>query len=198
MSIGPSQEFGLLFDFIRNGMNIQQDKSGIGFPITRIETISDGIVDMSRVGYAGLENGDAEKWLLEPGDILFSHINSVEHIGKCAIYEGSDPPLVHGMNLLCLRPNRYKLWPSYAKWLIKSPGFKALLMPFVNKAVNQASISINNLKNIRVGVASLADQIRIATILDQAESVRQMHLSAASKAGDLLQTLSQRAFCGEL
>jgi type I restriction enzyme, S subunit len=77
-----SVEFGSLFRFIRNGMNVKQDKSGDGLPITRIETISAATVDGTRVGFAGLVEDECRDWLLEPGDILFSHINSVEHIGK--------------------------------------------------------------------------------------------------------------------
>lgn len=81
-------EFGSVFQFIRNGMNVKQDKSGDGLPITRIETISNAEVDGSRVGYAGVTEDECRNWLLEPGDILFSHINSVDHIGKCAVYRG--------------------------------------------------------------------------------------------------------------
>src|ERR1043166_871570 len=102
-------EFGTLFEFIRNGMNVRQDKSGKGLPITRIETISDATVDPSRVGYAGLTDSDVNGWLLKPGDILFSHINSVDQIGKCAVYRGLPGKLVHGMNLLCLRSNTSRL-----------------------------------------------------------------------------------------
>ncbi|MGC2547091.1 MAG: hypothetical protein WA426_14680, partial [Silvibacterium sp.] len=93
--------FGDLFAFIRNGLSIKQDRSGEGLPITRIETISVGAIDSSRVGYAGLDIDECRDWLLQPGDILFSHINSVEHIGKCAVYKGVPNHLVHGMNLLC-------------------------------------------------------------------------------------------------
>ena len=34
--------FGALFELIRNGLSVRQDKSGRGLPITRIETISAG------------------------------------------------------------------------------------------------------------------------------------------------------------
>jgi len=63
-------EFGSLFYFIRNGMNIKQDKSSEGLPITRIETIADARVDSLRVGYAGLKENDCLGWMMEPGDIL--------------------------------------------------------------------------------------------------------------------------------
>jgi hypothetical protein len=78
--------FGDLFTSIRNGLSIKQDKSGDGLPISRIETISNGIIDPSRVGYAGIQLKDGKGWLLQSGDLLFSHINSVEHIGKCAVF----------------------------------------------------------------------------------------------------------------
>ena len=73
------------FEFVRNGKSVQQDKSGDGLPITRIETISNWRIDPKRVGFAGLHEAGNEKWLLRKGDILFSHINSVDHIGKCAV-----------------------------------------------------------------------------------------------------------------
>jgi len=176
-----SVEFGTLFEFIRNGMNIKQDKSGEGLPITRIETIADANINGFRVGYAGLEENDCRDWLMESGDILFSHINSVEHIGKCAVYRGAPEKLVHGMNLLCLRCNPAKLFPEFAKYLIRSPAFRSRLSTFINKAVNQASVSIGNLKTIPVVVPALEEQRRIAGILDRAEELRSKRREAIAQ-----------------
>jgi type I restriction enzyme S subunit len=137
------------FEFIRNGMNVKQSADSGGLPITRIETISKGEVDPQKFGYAGLAKGDADKWLLRSGDILFSHINSVDHIGKCALFD-LDEDVVHGMNLLCFRPKRGVVSPEYIKWLFRSADFRSRILPFVNKAVNQASISIGNLSGIQL------------------------------------------------
>lgn len=188
--ISKSAELGSLFEFIRNGMNIKQDKSGEGIPITRIETISEGEIDPLKVGYAGIEPNEAARWLLKPGDILFSHINSVKHVGKCALYDGSLSPLIHGMNLLNLRPNKDKLDSTYGKWLLRSPAFRAKLMPFVNRAVNQASVSIGNLSAIAVQVPAVSEQKRIAAILDQADSLRVLR----QRAIDRLNSLGQAMF----
>jgi type I restriction enzyme, S subunit len=182
-------EFGSLFRLIRNGMNVKQDKSGDGLPITRIETIADASIDVSRVGYAGLKESDCADWLLEPGDILFSHINSVEHVGKCAVYRGAPEKLVHGMNLLSLRVDPAKLLPGFAKYLMGSPGFRTRLSSFINKAVNQASISIGNLKTIPVSVPPLAEQRRIAEVLERAEALRAKRRAALAQLDSLKQSL---------
>jgi type I restriction enzyme S subunit len=181
-------EFGTLFQFIRNGMSVKQDKSGDGLPVTRIETISNATVDGSRVGYAGLKEADCRGWFLENGDILFSHINSVEHIGKCAVYRGEPEKLVHGMNLLCLRCDKTKLIPEFAKYLIRGPEFRTRLANFTNKAVNQASVSIGNMKTIPVSVPPLAEQQRIAAILDAADALRAKRREALAQLDALLQS----------
>jgi type I restriction enzyme S subunit len=181
--------FGDLFQFIRNGMSVKQDKSGDGLPISRIETISDGSVNPHRVGFAGLSADAAEGWFLEVGDILFSHINSVEHVGKCAVYRGLPDRLVHGMNLLSLRCDQSKISPEFAKYLIRSPGFRNRLASFINKAVNQASVSIGNLRTIPVNVPSLREQRRIAAILDQADALRAKRREALAQLDSLTQSI---------
>lgn len=182
-------EFDSLFQFIRNGMNVKQDKSGKGIPITRIETIANGTVDASRVGFAGLSEADCRDWIMEPGDILFSHINSVEHVGKCAVYRGSPKKLVHGMNLLCLRCDETQLIPDFAKYLISGKDFRSRLSNFINKAVNQASVSIGNLKTIRVSVPCISEQRRIAAILDQADALRAKRREALAQLDSLTQSI---------
>lgn len=182
-------EFGSLFQFMRNGMSIKQDKSGEGLPISRIETIADSSIDPARVGYAGLELASCKDWLLQEGDILFSHINSVEHIGKCAVYRGVPEQLIHGMNLLCFRPDPAQVTPEFAKYLIRSGSFRDRLSNFVNKAVNQASVSIGNLKTIPVQVPPLEEQRCIAAILDQAETLRTQRRQALAQLDTLTQSL---------
>jgi type I restriction enzyme S subunit len=180
---------GEVFDSIRNGMNVKQDKSSGGLPITRIETISKGIVDPERVGYAGLRREDCEEWLLREGDILFSHINSVEHIAKCAIYRGRPDELVHGMNLLRLRADRAVLDPHYAVYAMRAPGFRARIMPFVNRAVNQASISIGNLKSAHIPLPPLDEQARIVGTLDEVETLRAKRRQAITLLDDLIRSV---------
>ena len=84
-------------DRVANGTTSNQVDYVTDYPVSRIETISNGEIDYNKVGY--LDEKDVEgSYLLEKGDILLSHINSLECVGNCAIYS-SKKLLVHGMNL---------------------------------------------------------------------------------------------------
>lgn len=179
------QRVGDLFEAVSNGLVVQQSKSGRGVPVTRIETISSGDIDLQRVGYADLSLSDNRRWLLKPSDILFSHINSPERVGTCALYDAGMPPLIHGMNLLRLTPRREKIDPRFAIYLLRSAPFRAMLQPFINKAVNQASVSSTNLKSIKVDVPTLAEQRRIAALLDGAAQLRIQGQQAAVNLSQL-------------
>ena len=79
------EKIGSVFPIIRNGANIKQDKVTDGYPITRIETIADGTVDLKRVGYASIHDERFSEFFLQENDILMSHINSISHLRKIAL-----------------------------------------------------------------------------------------------------------------
>jgi type I restriction enzyme S subunit len=171
---------------MRNGMNVRQDKLGIGLPISRIETISAGVIDGTRVGFAGLQASSCAAWLLQRGDILFSHINSVEHLGKCALYRGSPDPLVHGMNLLRLRCDHARLLPEFLVFVLRSAEFRKGVLRHTKEAINQASVSIGDLRTLSIPLPPLAEQERIAgrlteqlAAVERARGAAQSRLAAA-------------------
>lgn len=176
-----------LCEFIKNGKSIQQTKDQDGLPITRIETIANSVIDPAKVGYASLSLEGNESYLLKKGDILFSHINSVEHLFKTAKYDGIPEQLIHGMNLLCLRPNVNLIDPQFFLHLLRSDKVKRGLLTYANKSVNQASISATSVKNFEVDIPPLEEQRRIASILDKADEIRQKRQQAIAKLDELLQ-----------
>lgn len=79
---------GDCFEYIRNGANIKQEKGAGGIPITRIETLAGGVFNRDRLGYADIKSSEKyASYILESGDLLFSHINSKAYIGRTVLYE---------------------------------------------------------------------------------------------------------------
>ena len=158
------------FVSIRNGANIKQGQIQGGLPITRIETISDGIVDRSKMGHAGICDDKYSSYYLEDGDILVSHINSLKHIGKCALYKGiADETIIHGMNLLCLRPNQSIINPLYALHMLRSEIIKKEIKDITKPAVNQASFNVKDFGNLAIILPGMEQQEQFVSFAKQAD-----------------------------
>ncbi|HII59167.1 TPA: restriction endonuclease subunit S [Methanocaldococcus jannaschii] len=161
-----------ILEVIRNGLTAKQNKDKIGYPITRIETISDSKIDITKLGYVeDIKQEDIAKYRLIIGDILFSHINSEEHIGKVAIYEGKPEFLLHGMNLLLLRPNKNKIEPYYLLYLLRHFKQKNIFKYIAKRAVNQSSINQTQLKHLKIPLPPLEEQKQIAKILSDFDNL---------------------------
>ena len=175
---------------LRNGKSVRQFAEVNGLPITRIETIADGTINPAKVGFADLRESDCADWLLQDGDILISHINSTKHLGKCAIYEGDPPALIHGMNLLALRVDPDVAAPRYVYWMLSSTGFRRKLPRITKDSVNQSSFNISSFKKLQIPLPPLDEQKRIAEILDKADALRAKCRAALA----YLDTLTQSIF----
>ena len=149
-------------DILTNGLSLDQNMNGNGFKVTRIETISNFNIDLSRVGYVDTQS-DISSYRLVVGDILFSNINSIAHIGK-VVYIDKDYDIYHGMNLLRIQFKK-NLDKKFMFYELSQKTFKQHFESIANKAVNQASINQTALKKTELCAPCLEEQIKIANFL---------------------------------
>jgi len=182
MSIGET------FTFVRNGKNIKQFGEE-GYPITRIETIADRYVDETRVGYAAINDLEGyEDYILQKGDILMSHINSVKHLAKTAIFD-SESILIHGMNLLCLRADKNIIHPYYGFYYLNSAIFLNQIPQIIKNSINQASFNITDLKELEIPVPPMAIQKQIVEVLDEAQKLIDNRKKQIELLDDLIESI---------
>lgn len=162
------KKLGECFPYIKNGANIKQIKGAKGYPITRIETLSGGVFNRDRMGYADIfDINKFQDYILKNGDLLMSHINSKAYIGRTVQYTSqNDEVIIHGMNLLRLKSNESVLLSSFFKFYTDSWHFKTDIASIRKDAVNQSSFAISDLKNFKVPVPSLSEQQSIVAELD--------------------------------
>jgi type I restriction enzyme S subunit len=161
------------FLYIQNGANIKQGEVDGGYPITRIETTANDCFNRDRMGYAGITDiAKYKNYVLEDGDLLMSHINSLQYLGRTVLYEKQvNETIIHGMNLLRLKANREIINPAYAKYCFYSFAFKQQLANITKKSVNQASFAVKDLKRIRIDVPTIDEQNKIVSILDTIKKI---------------------------
>lgn len=173
----------------RNGASIKQFEGAEGLPITRIETISDATINPLKVGYANIYDDKYKDYYLQEGDILLSHINSVTHLGKCAIYENPIDKLIHGMNLLMLRAKQELILPKYLYYVLNSKQFRIQLPKITKKSVNQASMTVTDIGNINLLIEDdIEQQQKIVDILDKADEIRTKKRLANDKLDEFLKS----------
>ena len=159
------RKLGEICNFIRNGIQYKPNKDrDKKYKVSRIETISEGIINMEKV--ASFDIPLDSNYLLQTGDILFSHINSLPHLGKIAYYEASIGELYHGMNLLCFRVNEKIILSKYLYFYLKTSFFRKYIDKYARRSCNQYSLTLSNIKSIEIPIPPLEVQAEIVRILD--------------------------------
>ena len=157
--------------FVRNGASIKQSKiTHDGYPITRIETLSNGIFNYDKMGFASIKDDKYKDFYLKNNDVLLSHINSEKFLGRSVLYiNHGEGPIIHGMNLLNIRFDQQKYTPSFFVWYTKSAKAKNFFRENTKHAVNQASIASSAIKSMPVPDVPLDYQETISNSLNQIE-----------------------------
>lgn len=173
---------------IQNGANIKQNDSQEGFPITRIETTANNKFNRNRMGYAGITDiSKYESYVLEDEDLLMSHINSAQYLGRTVLYiKRPNETIIHGMNLLRLKANKRIINPAYARYYFYGNIFKKQIKNITKKSVNQASFSIKDLKRIQINVPNLEKQVIIVKILDKLQWIIERRKEQLNYLNDLI------------
>ena len=185
-------KLGDILMLLRNGVTTRQNKEGKGYPVTRIETISEETIDRDRFGYLlQVSEKNLNEYRLIEGDILFSHINSLEHIGKTAIYKGEPKLLLHGMNLLLLRTNKDEAYAEHLLYVLKLFKTRNIFRAMAKKAVNQASINQTELGTVKISLPPLLEQQKIAEVLSIVDETIQKTSQVIAKTERLKKGLMQ-------
>lgn len=192
--------FDHVIDRMRNGTTADQNKNGVGTPVSRIETIWNSRIDWERVRHIAKPTTELlDEYKLQLGDLLFSHINSDTHLGKTAIYTDSTDVLLHGMNLMLLRPNKAAIVPAYLHYLCMHYRAAGTFIGIAQHAVNQSSINQAKLKLVSAPLPPLAEQKRIVaeverrlSVIDELETVFTANFARATR---LRQSILQSTFC---
>ena len=121
---------------------------------------------------------------LKEGDILVARMP--DPLGRTCIFPKSEMPCVTVVDVCIIRPNQNKVDNRWLMHTINSPVMRQRINEYVTGTTRQR-ISRGNFSKLKVSVPPLAEQRRIAAILDQADELRQKRQQAIEKLDQLLQ-----------
>lgn len=123
---------------------------------------------------------------LQPGDILIARMP--DPIGRACIFPGDSKPCVTVVDVCIVRPCSDEIDSHWLVHLINSIKFQQQILKHVTGTTRQR-ISRGNLAQLEVEVPPLAEQKRIAAILDKADALRRKRLQAIDLADQFLRSV---------
>ncbi len=168
--------------------------------VSRIESIWNAEFDMTRVGYADVPLVQKKKFLLEKGDVLFSHINSAIHVGKTAVFD-EDEEVVHGVNLLLMRP-KPQLTALFLDLYLKFIFAKGYWRRVCKQSINQASVNQQDINRVPIRFPGLELQktivVQMAALREETQHLARLYERKHAALEALKKSLLHQAFTGAL
>lgn len=134
------------------------------------------------------------RFYLEPGDVLFNATNSPDGVGKSVLIPALDERAVFSNHFIRLRVHEDQLYSAYLwRWLQWLFGH-GVFLGMCRQWVNQATVSRDDLLGLELQLPSLAEQRRIAAILDKADAIRAKRRQVLAHLNALTQSIFHQMF----
>ena len=138
-------------------------------PVLRMGNLQAGRIDLTDLKYvAGVEEGIAGRMLAD-GDLLFNRTNSIDLVGKSAVYRGEPSVATFASYLIRVRTVD-GVEPEWCASVINSQFGRAYIREVANQQVGQANVNGTKLKNFPLLVPPHAEQCRILAELERIQS----------------------------
>ena len=152
----PCYSVGQVAESVTYGTSAPASNSG-QYEYLRMNNLTDnGQLDLSDLKRIDMSDDQAEKYMAKKGDILFNRTNSIDLVGKTALFNLNNPMIIAGY-LIRIRLSD-KVNPVYFAAYMNMPYMKEKLRNMAKGAVNQANINSKELKSIQILIPPLSLQ----------------------------------------
>ncbi|SUB67153.1 restriction endonuclease subunit S [Photobacterium damselae] len=145
------------------GLSEALEKAG-EYPVLRMMNITNGYVDPNDMKYLSSDYGDAEKYTLNKGDLVFNRTNSMEWVGRTGIFELDDKYLFASY-LIRLVVDESQVSPFYLNQYLNLPLVQYRLKAFATPGVSQANINPGSLKSFPILLPPIDEIAETDTLL---------------------------------
>jgi len=172
-----------------------------GLPILRMSNLVDGQIHWNNLKFIKLPDTEEKKYTIKKYDILFNRTNSVELVGKTAVFDGKRQA-VFASYLVKFEVIENIVDPYYICYYINSCKGKSFIQANLTRAIGQANISASIMHKMPIPFPPLAEQKRIVAYLTEklreSDRLKQTIREQLKAIKQLPSALLQQAFNGDV
>lgn len=182
------------------GTSKKANTSEEGCPIIRMGNIQDGRLDTADIKHIDLPSKERKKYLLREGDILINRTNSLELVGKSAVFSSLPGDWVYASYLIRMRVDPDKALPHYVNAVINSRLGREYIYRTARRAIGMVNINAQEIKRMPLPLPSLDEQEKlIEKINESAPFVDELTaFFQEDEISRLRESILRKAFSGEL
>lgn len=179
------------------GLSIRGQPLG-RFPILRMNCQDDGKVVFRDLQYVDLDEATFAAFQLNDGDLLFNRTNSIEHVGRMAIFD-STRESVFASYLVRLTVDARRCLPRFLNYYMNQREVQSDIKRLASRAVGQANINATKLRTVRFPLPPTLDEQReIVVILDALDRKIDLHHRKRAVLEELFKSLLHKLMTGEI
>ncbi|MFT3838943.1 MAG: restriction endonuclease subunit S [Myxococcaceae bacterium] len=179
------------------GLSLRGSTQG-RFPILRMNCQDDGRVVFRDLQYVDIDEATFSAFKLDDGDLLFNRTNSIEHVGRMAIFEGTRES-VFASYLVRLTVDARRCLPRFLNYYMNRREVQQDIKRLASRAVGQANINATKLRTIAFPLpASLDEQREIIAILAALDSKIDLHRRKRAVVEEVFNSLLHKLMAGEI
>lgn len=144
--------------FVEYGISDALTDNPSGIPVLRMNNIRDGQADVNNLRYCPVPMPD--KLFLRRGDVLFNRTNSIDHVGKSALWRDDLPNATFASYLVRLNPDTQRLLPEYLVEWLQHPVIRQRVKAISTVAVQQVNVNPSRLRELEIDLPNDLEEQR--------------------------------------
>lgn len=163
------------------------------YPYLRMNNLTnDGYLDLTNLKYIDVPENEIEKCIVRKGDVLFNRTNSVDLVGKTALFDLNEEMIIAGY-IIRVRLKDCILPEVFSQYMNMEP-VKDLLHSIAKGAVNQANINAQELQSIEIYIPDMDKQNEYIAFKKQIDKSKVVVQKSINEAQLLFDSLMQKYF----
>lgn len=196
----PTVNLGTILTDTQYGTSSKANTVDRGVRILRMGNIKDGHLDTEDLKHIELPAPELARYKLRSGDILINRTNSLELVGKAAVFNLDGGPWVYASYLVRLVVDKRRALPEYVAAVINSRIGRAYVLQTARRAIGMVNINVKEIRAMPVPLPTLDAQAAVVSRMADARlAVQAIRANLpAFNAAVLRSAVLRRAFAGEL